>query len=398
MFERTQGDTTRPVYRHLVSTVKWLGLALLIGAPQPSLASSDAATQLERARRFEERLTDWQQRLSEGQAVAILLEMEEARSELGRDPRLHNLRGLAHAALGQPAEAIQQFEAGLRLDPTRPELHLNLAVALSSTGMTGRALSEFEQALELDAGSVEARLGLGHELLRLGRHDAALEALGRAQEQAPGDPRILRALAEAHDGASDPPRAVAAWRALETVAPSADSARRLGELTRNAAPDTARIHFEDCVDRDPAAVDCAEAAASIALEMGLPGTAARLLDLRLGAVSEVGVLNLLIAYQREGDLEALENVLRRREPRTGRAWGVTALARRAAGERVAALEAVQLGLLLEPDSPDLENLRGVLLDEAGDRAAAIAAWQRALELDPEHPEALENLASVRGAP
>lgn len=398
MFVRTQGDTRRSVYRLPASAVKWLALTLMLAAPQPSEAANDVEAGLERARRFEERLADWQQRLEGGHAAEILLEIEAARGQVGPDPRLHNLQGLAHVALGQLREAVDQFESGLRLDPTRSELHLNLAIVLSKTGMTGRALSEFEQALELDADSIEARLGLGHELLRLRRHAAALEVLGPALEHAPRDPRLLRALAEAHDGGSDPERALSAWSELESVAPSADSARRLGELTRANAPDIARGHYEDCVDRDPAATDCAEAAATFALEAGLPATAARLLGSRVGELTEVGVLNLLIALQNQRDLAALEDVIRRREPELGRAWGVVALARWAGGDLSAALDAVRRGLFLEPDSADLENLRGVLLEETGDRGAAIAAWRRALELDPEHPEARENLASVHAAP
>jgi tetratricopeptide (TPR) repeat protein len=393
------------VYRHIARGVKWLAPAALVftlvatvGVPGSSVAAGDLEERSERARRFEEQLAAWQHQLGEGRAAQVLADIEATAGAGPHDPRLHNTLGLVYAALGEVSKSIEQFEAGVRLDPTLAALHLNLAIALSKTAMTGRALSEFEHALELDPTSVEARLGLGHGLLRLRRYTNAIAALAPAAEQAPDDPRVLRALAEAHEGGSAPEIAARAWHAVDALVPSADSARRLGELQRASFPDSARAHFDACVTRDSTAVDCAEAAAALLLDAGDAAGAIQRLGPRVAHLSEIGLLNILIAYQTLDDHASVEALLLRREPGLAPAWGVVALSRRAAGAATAATNAVEKGLALDPESADLENLRGVLLEENGEHTAALAAWRRALELDPTHSEATANLGAHHDTP
>lgn len=394
---RPHGKRNR-VYRFGLAAVKSSTLLILLLTGVNGASAEESRARLETARDLEERLALWQQALGEGRAAEVLDAIDAFGPGADRDARVHNLRGLAHAALGDGPRAVLAYEAGLRLDPGLPELHLNLAIALAGTSMSGRALSEFEQALELDPASIEARLGLGRQLLRLRRHARAAEVLEAAAVDAPEDARIQRALAESYDGAGLTEQALLAWRAVDRLEPSADSARRLGELLRAASADSSRTQFELCLGRDPAATDCAEAAAALALEAGDPAAAERMLGSRIPELTEVGLLNILIAYQRMERADAVEVLLARREPELGAAWGVVALVRRSAARPGAALDAVRRGLALEPRSADLENLLGVLLEDTGERAQAREAWQRALALDPDHAAARENLASTGQAP
>jgi tetratricopeptide (TPR) repeat protein len=387
------------VYRAGSILVKSLGVLAILTLAATAPTAGDDQERLERARYFEDRLAEWQARVLAGGAEQVLVELGALTEAAERDPRLHNVRGLACASLGRVAEAVTHYETGIRLDPTRTELHFNLAVALLELGVTGRALSEFEQTLELDPGSIEARIGLGNGLARLRRHRPAIEVLETALALAPQDPRVLRALAEAYDGAGDHSGAGARWGALDRIAPSADSARRLGELARaDDEPEMARAHFVDCVERDPSATDCAEAAGALALAAGDLSTAGDLLAPRLEQLSEVGLFNLLMVYERAGDGKAVEALLSRREPGLGGSWGLIALVRRAEGQQPEALAAVRRAIGLSPESADLHTLEGVLLEESGKRIAARAAWQRALALDPSHAEARANLEATRSGP
>ena len=80
---------------------------------------------------------------------------------------------LAHLNLGvelaqQPGrlpEAIDEFEATLRLRPADAGAHRNLATALSRSGRPAPAIAEYETAVRLDPADAEAQLDLGRLLL-----------------------------------------------------------------------------------------------------------------------------------------------------------------------------------------------------------------------------------------
>ena len=388
----------RTVYRVGWATVKSAALGACLVVLAGATGSGDLEERVDRARWFEARLEAWQDEVEAGRAADVEAEILALAGRFDREPRLHTVLGLALAALGRPREAVASFETGIRLDPRRPELHYNLARVLVDLGMGGRALSEFEQAIALDPGRVEAYLGMGRGLLALGRWAPAREALDRAHELAPDDPDVLRALAELEDRSGHAEAARRWWSRLDARRPSADSARRLGELLRSTDPHRALEHFDACAERDRSALDCVEAAATLLLEMGRAEEARVRLGPHLDGLSEGALANLLLALQTLGERARLEEVLDRRSPHSATAWGVVALARRDAGDTAGALEAVRDALEIDDRRADLHSLHGVLLAESGEREAARRAWRRALEIDPDHPEARANLEATGGTP
>lgn len=374
-----------------------LVLLLTFAVAQVALAETGSLQErLERSRWLEEELGRLNTVLVAGDPVSVLEAVDGLREEVGQDARWANLEGLALAATGDHRAAIRRFTEGLRLDPDRSALHANLAVSLVQVGATGRALSEFEQAAQLDPRSVDAHLGWGRELHRLRRHGPALEPLRRARYLAPDDLRVLPVLGDAAAAAGEVEEALEVWGRVETLAPDVRSARRLAELRAPRDPEAAIEAYDLCLDRDPDALDCREAAASLETAAGRPDAAAERLFPHAEDLSGPGLANLYVALWnagRGGDVRAL---VERRPPRSGPGCGVAGLAFRAVGDTENALEMLTVGLNVAPRDPGLLVLMGAVLEDAGRRDEARAAWRRALELDADNAEARSNLEATGG--
>jgi tetratricopeptide (TPR) repeat protein len=95
------------------------------------------------------------------------------------------------------AGAIEQLEAGIRLDNTFAPNHYTLGFILASRGDVSGAARKFADAVERDPEYVEARIALGEALRQTGRAGAALPHLQRAATLAPrsADARYWYAMA-----------------------------------------------------------------------------------------------------------------------------------------------------------------------------------------------------------
>jgi tetratricopeptide (TPR) repeat protein len=105
--------------------------------------------------------------------------------------RVFNLLGQALDRLGEPLEAIRNFDAALALDPNFGDAHGNRANILADAGRPQEALESFDRALALKPDSVPDWVNRGALLQELGRLDAALASYGKAQALAPNDGAIL---------------------------------------------------------------------------------------------------------------------------------------------------------------------------------------------------------------
>jgi len=94
---------------------------------------------------------------------------------------------------GQPAEAIANFQAALRLKPAFANAESNFGEALLTEGNPGEAVPHLERALKLQPDLVEAHTNLGSALIKLGQADAAVAQYREALRLQPDSP-------EAHGG------------------------------------------------------------------------------------------------------------------------------------------------------------------------------------------------------
>jgi tetratricopeptide (TPR) repeat protein len=111
-------------------------------------------------------------------------------------------RGQALVVAGQFQEAVKVCRLGLLGRPTTVEGRVVLGQALLALKRFDEVLAEMRVALELDQSSVPAQVLRAEALLKKGDTHPAIEALHKARQQAPGDPRILQLLGEAEHGAN----------------------------------------------------------------------------------------------------------------------------------------------------------------------------------------------------
>lgn len=144
------------------------------------------------------------------------------------NPRAHVNLGIALADTGRLPEAVEQFEAALRLKPDAPA-HLNLSEVLARLGRPAEALTQAEAALKLEPASVPARINLAR----------ALMLLGRPEEAVPHFEDVLRREPGARDAAAQ--LAAALYELGNRAAARGDFAAAVKDYQRSLALDAAAI-------------------------------------------------------------------------------------------------------------------------------------------------------------
>jgi tetratricopeptide (TPR) repeat protein len=108
-----------------------------------------------------------------------------------------NNLGLALFRAGQAAEAVQQYEAALGLEPRFPGVMNNLGNALDQSGRTADAIRAYEGALRLEPAFAAAHFNLGKAYERAGRVPEAIEQFEAAAKAEPDNARAYLALGNA---------------------------------------------------------------------------------------------------------------------------------------------------------------------------------------------------------
>ncbi len=133
-------------------------------------------------------------------------------------PEAHNNLGSAWAQMpGRLADAIAEFEAALRANPDFAEAHFNLANALAATpGRQTDAIAHYRTALYLRPDYVQAHINLGALLMRMpGRVPEAIAEFNAA----PQSPETLNNLGSAFALTGRLPDAIAEFRAALAMDP-----------------------------------------------------------------------------------------------------------------------------------------------------------------------------------
>jgi Flp pilus assembly protein TadD len=92
----------------------------------------------------------------------------------------HNNLGVALAKMGRTYEAIDQFEAALRIDPKTANANDNLGDAFLKVGRIPEAIAQHQTAIQLWPGSAQAHCCLGDDLMQAGRVSEAIAAYTEA--------------------------------------------------------------------------------------------------------------------------------------------------------------------------------------------------------------------------
>lgn len=140
---------------------------------------------------------------------------------LARDPAYHDAffqRGLVLMAMDEPALASADFDRFLAVSPDFAPAYFQRALARLRLQRQGDALEDFRQTTRLQPALVDAWLNLGVLLLQNGDAAGAVDAFRAADQRAPGQAKILQALASAYDGAGEVSSALQLYARLEPVA------------------------------------------------------------------------------------------------------------------------------------------------------------------------------------
>ncbi len=136
--------------------------------------------------------------LARGQAAIALEEIEQAIAAKPDFADAYNVRGLIHAALGDPGKAEESFRRALQLNPRDADAMHNWGWVLCQDGRYAEADAQFERALAQPRylGVPRTLLAQGVCRMRAGQWDAAERALTRAYEFDPSNPAAAYNLSE----------------------------------------------------------------------------------------------------------------------------------------------------------------------------------------------------------
>lgn len=184
--------------RHLcemrLSTLRWGFALLLVAANMLTLSSSGFAVQLEPAAKPDPAATY----IASGIRLLASKDSKGAKLQfstaLRADPRSADAltwRGIAENQLKQYAEAIEDFEAAMRIDSTELPAHYNLALSLIRTGQTDRAIEQLRVVVKAQPGVLEPEYNLA--VLLEGKHATAeaIEHLKAAYQASPDDMGVV---------------------------------------------------------------------------------------------------------------------------------------------------------------------------------------------------------------
>lgn len=110
-----------------------------------------------------------------GQTAAALECLNQARLVEILDPLILFCIGLCHEKLGHDQDAIDAFQAVLRVCPTMRNAHERLAAVFLKQGLYQQACEHYEQLVSLDPQRMSDRLSLANLYLKVGQPQAAAE-------------------------------------------------------------------------------------------------------------------------------------------------------------------------------------------------------------------------------
>ncbi|MDH3967167.1 MAG: tetratricopeptide repeat protein, partial [Rhodospirillales bacterium] len=143
----------------------------------------------------------------------------------------HNHAGVALCALGRLAEGIASYRRAVGCAANDPNAHHNLGVALLRQREHREAVAVLKRALELAPGNVEALNTLGNALRDLGELDEAAARYLKAAELAPDRPRTWNNLGVLFHRSGAHERSIGYYRKALELAPNyAEAHNNLGAV------------------------------------------------------------------------------------------------------------------------------------------------------------------------
>ena len=312
-------------------------------------------------------------------------------------------RGVAHARLQKPKEAIEDFNRAIQIYPEYAALYNNRGTVLLALGAMREAVKDFERALLLSPGYAAAYANRASAYLRQGEVELALADYNKAIALVPVNPAAFTGRGRAHLAALRPESAIR------------DFTRAVAFDARFGAAYRARAEAKAMLERhDEAVEDYSRAIAFDARNAELyvlRGIAYLAFGNATAAVKDFTTaidINArhALAYAARGLAyakatayhEALNDFARAidLEPRSAKAFAYRAWTYRQQQPELA-LKDAERALKLDPDSAEALWARAAIEEAQGRGAEAVADYAKALSIDPRLKDARAALHRL-GAP
>ncbi|HEY0784312.1 MAG TPA: tetratricopeptide repeat protein [Acidobacteriaceae bacterium] len=146
-----------------------------------TVAQAEAATPASLEQQFQSALTEY----NAARYPEAAAHLEPLAVKLPQNFEIHELLGLTYGVQSRTAEAVEQFQAAVRLKPDSAAARTNLATALLHQGKSVEAEQQCHKALELDPADYEAKHNLAEIYLASSRLADAVPLLEQAQRLRP---------------------------------------------------------------------------------------------------------------------------------------------------------------------------------------------------------------------
>lgn len=280
------------------------------------------------------------------------------------------VRGLVLLEQKKPAEALQHFEAGLRLWPNHAVARRYAAVAAERAGDHDRAIAEYRQSIRSGAGESDAGLRLAELHEAEGASERAYQAITLYLEAHPDD--VEANVAALRIGAE---RARGRIRVAATSLPEgarAPYAAKAAEIIARYDGAAAAIDFLEKVEVDFTAPENAEALRALVAQLFAAGK---------GREARARVEKALAAHSDAASFHAI------------RALALERSAAPAAEVRAEYTRAIEL----DPNAAAALAALGRLEAEAGNAESARSFYSRAVAADPRDVDARRKAAELAAA-
>jgi tetratricopeptide (TPR) repeat protein len=313
-------------------------------------------------------------------------------------------RGVAHARLQKPKEAIEDFNRAIQLYPEYAALYNNRGNVLLALGAVREAMKDFDRALLLSPGYAAAYSNRASAYLRTGEIALALADYNKAIALVPVNPAAFTGRGRVHLGARRPDSAIR------------DFSRAASFDARFGAAYSARAEAKSMLDRhDEAVEDFSRAIAFDARNAELyvlrggaylaaGNSAAAVKDfstaIDLNARHALAYASRGLAYAKAAAYnEALNDFARavELEPRSVKAFAYRAWTYRQTQPELA-LKDAERALKLDADSAETYWARGAIEEAQGRGTEAVAEYAKALAIDPRMKDARLALQRLGAAP
>ncbi len=292
----------------------------------------------------------------------------------------------------------RDFHRIARVDPNNPNVYFILGALAHREGRHEASVDALGRAIALDPGNPDYHCVLGAAGLALGRLDTAAASFREAIRLRPDEARALEGLAKILVMQGRQEEAAGFLRRLLAVRPADGPALAglAGCLTSLGRVDEVAAACRHVLDRGAENPEAHKQFGLAALHRGRPDEAVeslrRAVALRPDDPDTLNDLGVALARMgRRDEAEASYREALRIRPDFADAHNNLGNVLRHRGRHDEAVASFREALRLRPDYPEAHNNLGIALRSQGKLDEAIASYQRALALRPTYAEALNNM-------